>query len=94
MTVRRTLLLLVVTLIAVPLIVGAINISQAESTAGDDWGFITRVISLLPSPGKDAPHHLLVIDAVEGLEMLTGDTDAFGQLRSRRSRIVPVTLQP
>ncbi|MEO8396573.1 MAG: efflux RND transporter periplasmic adaptor subunit [Chloroflexota bacterium] len=33
MTVRRTLLLLVVTLIAVPLIVGAINISQADTPA-------------------------------------------------------------
>ncbi|MBI1258624.1 MAG: HlyD family efflux transporter periplasmic adaptor subunit [Chloroflexi bacterium] len=33
MTVRRTLLLLVATLIAIPLIVGAINISQAESPA-------------------------------------------------------------
>ncbi|HEV2692357.1 MAG TPA: ATPase domain-containing protein, partial [Verrucomicrobiae bacterium] len=62
----------------------------AESTAGDDWGFITRVISLLPSREKEHPHHLLVIDAIEGLEMLTGDTDAFGQTRSRRSRIAQI----
>src|SRR5205823_5014063 len=33
------------------------------------------------------PRHLLVIDAVEGLETLVGETDIHGQYRSRRSRI-------
>lgn len=65
-------------------------VDLAEATAGDDWGFVTRLISLLPQPQKDSAHHLLIIDAVEGLEMLTGETDSFGQQRSRRSRIAQI----
>src|SRR4051812_16028362 len=31
--------------------------------------------------------HLLIVDAVEGLETLVGDIDSFGLERSRRSRV-------
>lgn len=74
----------------------------ATSTAGDDWGFITRLVSLLrpmpyegpevtaPVDASTTPQHLLIIDAVEGLEMLVGETDAFGRPRSRRSRVAQI----
>lgn len=65
-------------------------IDLAESTAGDDWGFINRVMALLPTPQGEQPHHMMIIDAVEGLEMFTGDLDAYGQIRSRRSRIAQI----
>jgi KaiC/GvpD/RAD55 family RecA-like ATPase len=66
--------------------VAFINLESA--TAGDDWGFLNRVIALLPpvSPNPNVPH-LLVVDAVEGLETMVGETDAYGQTRPRRSRI-------
>lgn len=65
-------------------------VDLAEETAGDDWGFITRIVAQLPDRTADQPHHMLIIDAVEGLEMLTGETDSFGQPRSRRSRIAQI----
>jgi hypothetical protein len=37
--------------------------------------------------GKAHPRHLLIIDAVEGLEAMVGERDAFGQERDRRSRV-------
>ena len=69
--------------------VAFINLESA--TAGDDWGFLNRVIALLPPVtfGKHIPH-LLVIDAVEGLETMVGQTDAYGQVRPRRSRIAQI----
>ncbi|MFN6303301.1 MAG: hypothetical protein ACK6AT_11045 [Planctomycetota bacterium] len=69
----------------------------AEFSAGDDWGLLNRIIGLLPciqgdNPKKQStetatPPHLLVIDAVEGLETMAGNLDAFGLKRSRRSRL-------
>ena len=59
----------------------------ATHTTGDDWGYLNRVIGMLPSIGESQPEHLLVVDAVEGLEVLVGETDAFGQKRDRRSRV-------
>ena len=60
----------------------------AEYSAGDDWGLLNRVIGLLECrfPKPHLPH-LLVIDAVEGLETMAGNVDAFGLRRSRRSRL-------
>ena len=69
----------------------------AEFSAGDDWGLLNRIIGLLTCiPGNSRenkftktakPPHLLVIDAVEGLETMAGNLDAFGLRRSRRSRL-------
>ncbi len=58
-----------------------------SSTAGDDWGWINKFVSLLPHRDKRHPKHLLIVDAVEGLETLVGDRDAYGSRRSRRSRV-------
>lgn len=59
----------------------------ATHTTGDDWGYLNRLLASLPCPADNEPRHLLVVDAVEGLEVLVGETDAFGQLRDRRSRV-------
>jgi len=55
-----------------------------EETAGDDWTFLNHMFGLLP---KRKYPHLVIIDAVEGLEMFVGETDGFGEKRTRRSRI-------
>ena len=63
----------------------------ASYTAGDDWGFLHKLISLLRMPADDqAPRHLLVLDAIEGFEALAGDLNAFGERSTRRSRIAQV----
>ncbi len=63
----------------------------ASYTAGDDWGFLHKLLSLLPFPEKDhEPRHLVVIDAIEGFEALAGEVNAFGEKSSRRSRIAQV----
>lgn len=66
----------------------------ASETAGDDYGLLNRTLTALPDrPRKnktcmrDGFPHLLIVDAVEGLEALVGEFDAHGQRRSRRSRI-------
>lgn len=59
----------------------------ARNTVGDDWGYINRLVASLPMPEPGEPLHLLVVDAVEGLEILVGNTDAFGQNRDQRSKI-------
>ncbi|MCA9216744.1 MAG: hypothetical protein KDB27_26930, partial [Planctomycetales bacterium] len=56
-----------------------------RETAGDDWGFLNRLVGLLPA-GQDVPP-LVIVDAIEGLETFVGETDQFGQGRSRRSRV-------
>src|SRR5207253_4626024 len=58
-----------------------------STTAGDDWSLLNRILAALEPPDAAAARHLLVIDAVEGLEMLVGSRDVFGLARSRRSRI-------
>jgi KaiC/GvpD/RAD55 family RecA-like ATPase len=63
-------------------------VDLASDTAGDDWALVTRIVSLLEE--QETEHglrHLLVIDAIEGLETLAGETDAYGQKVSRRARI-------
>ncbi len=59
----------------------------ASNTAGDDWAYLTRLLASLPKPAPDQPRHLLVLDSVEGLEALTGQWDAHGEVRDRRSRL-------
>ena len=62
-------------------------VDLASTSAGDDWGFLCRVIAMLRTPSENEPRHLLVIDAVEGFEMFGGDRDAFGKILTRRARI-------
>ena len=69
-------------------------LDMAAYTAGDDWGFLHKLLSLLPMPKDDvrtaSPRHLVVIDAIEGFEALAGDVNAFGEKSTRRSRIAQV----
>jgi KaiC/GvpD/RAD55 family RecA-like ATPase len=62
-------------------------VDLAAESAGDDWGFIHRLIAVLQEPPLGSPRHLMIVDAVEGLETLVGESDAFGEKTSRRSRI-------
>lgn len=62
----------------------------ARNTAGDDWGYVNRIIALLPQPQKTEPKHLIVVDAVEGFETLVGEKDAYGEPTSRRARIAQI----
>ncbi len=65
-------------------------VDLASATAGDDWGYVNRVLSLLEAPRLGEPCHMLVIDSVEGFETLVGERDAFGETQPRRSRIAQV----
>ena len=65
-------------------------VDLASRTAGDDWGFVHRLLSSLEEPGPNDPRHLVILDAVEGFETLVGDLNAFGEKSSRRSRIAQV----
>ncbi len=66
-------------------------VDLASHTAGDDWGFVHRLLSSLKAPDNmEAPRHLVILDAVEGFETLVGDLNAFGEESSRRSRIAQV----
>jgi KaiC/GvpD/RAD55 family RecA-like ATPase len=55
-----------------------------RETAGDDWTYLNHLVGLLPE--CDVPH-LLIVDAIEGLEAFVGEHDGFGERRTRRSRI-------
>lgn len=65
-------------------------VDLVSKTMGDDWGFINRLLAVLRSPDEGREPHLLVIDAVEGFEMLVGEKDAFGEITSRRARIAQI----
>ena len=67
-----------------------IFLDMAGYTAGDDWGFLHKILSLLPAPKDHDPRHLVVIDAIEGFEALAGKLNAFGEKSTRRSRIAQV----
>lgn len=78
-----------------------IFVDMASFTAGDDWGFLHKLLSLLPEccSAKDPsalashdlhPRHLVVMDAIEGFEALAGELNAFGEKSTRRSRIAQV----
>src|SRR5205085_12479607 len=70
-----------------------IFVDMASYTAGDDWGFLHKLLSLMPMPESgdprtdDAPRHLVVVDAIEGFEALAGEVNAFGEKSTRRSRV-------
>lgn len=68
---------------------GIAFVDLASDAAGDDWGFVERVIAVMPEPdlGENTPRHLLVIDAMEGMETFAGELDAFGQKTTRRGRV-------
>jgi KaiC/GvpD/RAD55 family RecA-like ATPase len=64
--------------------IGFIDLQSA--TAGDDWNQILRIVSLVPQVNENA-ELLIIVDAIEGIELLAGPSDQFGQPRSRRQRI-------
>jgi len=66
---------------------GIAFVDLASASAGDDWGFLCRMIASLEAPSSELPRHLLIVDAIEGFEMYDGDNDEFGQRLSRRGRI-------
>ncbi len=81
-------------LLAAPVAEKAVTfVDLASASAGDDWGFIHRLIAVLQdsrngqASNENAPLHLVVVDAVDGLETLVGESDAFGERTSRRARI-------
>ncbi len=57
------------------------------TTAGDDWGLLCRLVAGLDTPPDGDERHLVIVDAVEGLEALVGEKDVYGEERTRRSRI-------
>jgi len=59
-------------------------VDLADYTAGDDWMFLNRLLACLDD--NQTPH-MLVIDAVEGLETFGGDLDTYGETQSRRARV-------
>jgi KaiC/GvpD/RAD55 family RecA-like ATPase len=65
-------------------------IDLAANSAGDDWGFVNRVLALLPNKRSNDPAHLIILDSVDGFETLVGDLDAYGQISSRRARIAQI----
>ena len=62
-------------------------VDLAQSSAGDDWAFLNRLMANLEDT---MPRHLVVIDAIEGFETLVGEHDSYGERLSRRSRIAQV----
>jgi hypothetical protein len=66
---------------------GVYLVDLASYSAGDDWGFINRLLAMTDEPDEGQPRHLMVIDAIEGLEVLAGERDVFGEERPRRSRV-------
>src|SRR6185437_10599061 len=64
-------------------------VDLAAHTAGDDWGYLCRLVSVLDTPAE-GPRNLLVIDAMEGFEISDGDTDAYGEPIRRRSRVAQI----
>lgn len=63
-------------------------VDLASKTAGDDWGFVSRVLSVVERVGPFP--HLMIIDSVEGFETLVGERDAFGESQPRRSRVAQI----
>lgn len=62
-------------------------VNLAAYTAGDDWGYLNHALATLDKRYPDAAHDMVILDAVEGLETLVGEQDAYGETRSRRARI-------
>ncbi len=59
----------------------------ASTTGGDDWHLLNTILGTLKGRVADGPKHMLVIDAVEGLETLVGGRDSMGEQQERRARI-------
>jgi hypothetical protein len=57
-----------------------------SNTSGDDWNHVLRLGTLLPKLSR-SDGLFIIVDAVEGIELLEGDADQFGRIRSRRQRI-------
>jgi hypothetical protein len=68
-------------------------VDLASRTTGDDWGFVHRLLSVLSLPHPEAPRHLVVVDATEGLEPFGGERNAFGEASVRRARVVKLLRQ-
>lgn len=66
-----------------------IFLSLNSSTGGDEWQLLNRLIAALTARqnGEPQPPHLLIVDAVEGLEMFSGEHDVYGEKRNRRGRV-------
>src|SRR5262249_27464147 len=64
-------------------------VDLASNTAGDDWGFVSRVLSVLVRAERSLPH-LMIVDSVEGFETLVGERDAYGESQPRRSRVAQI----
>ncbi len=64
-----------------------------SQTSGDDWGHLLKLSTVVRTwKNSDTPSPTLVIvDAIEGLELLAGDSDQFGQPRNRRQRIAQLS---
>jgi len=66
-------------------------IDLQTQTAGDDWTFLNQVLGMLwsddPKEEANGTYPLVIVDAVEGLETFVGERDAYGERRTRRSRI-------
>jgi KaiC/GvpD/RAD55 family RecA-like ATPase len=67
-----------------------------RNTTGDDWAFLNSLTGFLGTESKRKVKEsenttsfsdLIIIDAVEGLQTITGDVDAYGEGRSRRARV-------
>ncbi|MBI5832973.1 MAG: hypothetical protein HZB16_11810 [Armatimonadetes bacterium] len=58
-------------------------IDLASRSTGDDWGYLCRLVGLLPTPSAGERPHMLVIDSVDGLFRCGGRLDAYGEERSR-----------
>lgn len=83
-------------LMAAPLDGKIFFIDLQTETAGDDWTFLNQILGMLASNPPSQPADgtqvkpLVIVDAVEGLETFVGERDAFGERRTRRSRIAQV----
>jgi KaiC/GvpD/RAD55 family RecA-like ATPase len=65
-------------------------IDLAQNTMGDDWGFLDRLLAIMSKSEPDEPRHMLIIDAIEGLEVMSSGHDAHGELLDRRSRVARI----
>jgi len=60
----------------------------ADFSGGDDWLMINRLCGMLSTvPANDYVPHLFILDAVEGIEAMTGEVDPYGSRHNRRSRV-------
>ena len=55
---------------------------------GDTWTFTSRLLSMLNEPKNDHDQPLIIIDNVDGFEVLVGELNAFGEPSSVRARIM------